>query len=141
MQPGRSLQLSSYRSDEVLGASAKRAAINLSHERGKRGNAVQTDVGHLDLFIHCGLTIQIATQRRDSRDDYESSSSSTVKMALSPRTEIATPLPQVTQLKRRSQSMCEWHKGRLDARYGTSSMNTLVGPADLIAKSRQLSRG
>ena len=54
MQPGRSLQLSSYRSDGALGVSAKRAAINQEGE--EQGNAVQADVGHhqLDILIHCG---------------------------------------------------------------------------------------
>ena len=51
MQPGRPLQLSSYRSDGALGARTRRAAIN--YEGEEQGNAVQTDVGHhrLDIFI------------------------------------------------------------------------------------------
>ncbi|KAF8489479.1 hypothetical protein F5888DRAFT_1808828 [Russula emetica] len=127
--PGRSLKLLSYRSDGALGVSAKRAAIN--REGGKRGNAVQADRD----------TVQLATQRDDPRSDCESSSSSTVKMSLSPSTEIATPLPQITQLKRRNQSMREWRKGRLDALYETSSTSTLAGTAGLIPKSRQHSPG
>lgn len=127
--PGRSSQLSSYRSDEALGVSTKRAAINREGE--KRGNAVQADRD----------TIQLATQRHDPRNDRESSSSSTVKMALSPSMEIVAPLPRITQLKRRSQSMREWRKGRLDSQYEPSPTSTLVGTAGLIPKSRQHSPG
>jgi hypothetical protein len=52
MQPGRPLQLSSYRSDGALSVSTKRAAINREGE--EQGNAVQDDVGHhqLDMFIY-----------------------------------------------------------------------------------------
>jgi hypothetical protein len=148
MQPRRSLQLSSYRSDGALGASTKRAAINREGE--EQGNAVQADVGHhqLDIFIPCDLfrilqsdTIQLTTQRHDTLNDCESSSSSTVKMTLSPPMEIAAPLPRITQLKRRSQSMREWRRGRLDSQYETSPTSTLVGTAGLILKSFQHSPG
>ena len=148
MQPGRSLQLSSYSSHEVLGVSTKRAATN--RERGKRGNAVHADVGyysaeHLHSLRLIGIlqydTIQFATQRRESRDDCGSSSSSTVKQSLSPSMEIASPPLHIAQLKHRSQSMREWRKGRLDAQYEPSPTSTLVGTPVLIPKSRQLSRG
>ena len=142
MQPGRSPQLSSYRSDGALDVSAKRAAIY--REDRKRGNAVRDDVGHHRLDHSLRLigvlqsdTIQLPTQRRDPQNDSESSSSSTVKMTLSPSMEIATPLPQIAQLRRRSQSMREWLKDRLDTQYETSSTSTLVGRAGLVSRSCQ----
>jgi hypothetical protein len=55
--------------------------------------------------------------------------------------DIATPLPWIKQLKRRSQSMREWRKGLLDSQYETSSTSALVGTAGLIPKSRQYSPG
>ena len=55
--------------------------------------------------------------------------------------DTATPLPQITQLKRRSQSMREWRKGRLEPQYETSPTSTLVGTTGLVPKSRQDSLG
>jgi hypothetical protein len=67
MQSGRSLQLSSYRSDGALCVSIKRAAINC--EEGKRGNAVPADVGHhqLDMSIHCGLLVSCRAMQYNLR--------------------------------------------------------------------------
>ncbi len=154
MQPGRPLpfRLSSYRSDEALGAKAKRAVVE--REGKKRDDAVQCDVGHHRAGpVHSSRLISIlqsnetclATQRREPQSDSESLPSSTVKMPLSPPLSPPlgpiAPLPQITQLKRRSQSMREWRRGLLDVPDETFSKSTLVGTAGLNPKSRPYSPG
>ncbi len=55
--------------------------------------------------------------------------------------DLAKPLPQITQLKRRSQSLREWRKASLDALNETSETSTLVRSAGVVSKARQHTPG
>jgi hypothetical protein len=145
MQQGRPLRLLSFRSDGALRANAMRVAIE--REGGKRGNAVQYDVGHFRvrpfhslrlISILQNSTMYRATQRHP-RFDCESPPSSAVKMPLSPSMEFATPHPQVTQLKGHSKSLHGRRKGSLDALLEEPPTSMLIGTAGLVPKLRQSS--